>query len=220
MSIFTERRSVRNYDENYKISRRELNEILNLALRAPSSMNLQPTQFVVVESAEAKAKIRPHLYGNLLQLDTSSAFIILTSDLNKYENGIKIFDKAESLGIVPKEVADHQRSMFKARNENYNLEATINGNYLDVGLVAMQLMLVAKEYGYDTCAIGGFNKKTILKSLEIENDKIMPVLIISIGRAKSVGYNSYRQPVGDVTTFFWKINGLSHYFFCLSLIDN
>lgn len=55
-------------------------------------MNLQPNRLVVVESKEAKAKIKDAMYGNLLQLESSSAFIIITTNLNKFEDGNHIFD--------------------------------------------------------------------------------------------------------------------------------
>lgn len=202
MSIFTMRRSVRHYDENYKIERTELNEILSLAMQAPSSGNLQPSSFIVVESLEAKEKIRPHLYGNQLQLDTSSAMIIITTNIDKYVNGIKVFDEAEALGFIPSEVANRQRAMLQKRQENYNLADVLNNNYLDAGLIAMQLMLVAKDFGYDTCAMTGFNKETILSALNINDDKLIPIMIVSIGKAKEPGFRSYRRDLEDITTYF------------------
>lgn len=202
MSIFLNRKSVRNYDENFKIPRNELNEMLELALRAPSSMNLQPTRMIVVESKEAKDKIRPHMFGNILQLDTSSAFIILATDLNKFETGIKVFNDSEHLGFLSKEVADRQRSIIIERNEKYSKEKIINEGHLDAGLLAMQLMLVAKEYGYDTCPIAGFNKKTILSALNINDENLQPVLIVSLGRAKEAGYDSYRIGLDDAVKYY------------------
>src|SRR5690554_3704840 len=202
MSIFLNRKSVRNYDENFKIPKEELNEILNLALRAPSSMNLQPTRMIVVESKEAKEKIKPHMLGNILQLDTSSAFIIIATDLNKFKKGIKVFNDSEHLGFLPKEVADRQKSIIIERDEKYSKNKIINEGHLDAGLLAMQLMLVAKEYGYDTCPIAGFNKKTILSALDINDKNLLPVLIVSLGKAKEPGYNSYRISLDDAVKFY------------------
>lgn len=202
MSLFLNRKSVRNYDENFKIPRNELNEMLELALRAPSSMNLQPTRMIVVESKEAKEKIKPHMFGNILQLDTSSAFIIIATDLNKFETGIKVFSDSEHLGFLPKEVANRQKDIIKERNNNYNKARILNEGYLDGGLLAMQLMLVAKEYGYDTCPIAGFNKQTILSALNIEDENLQPILIVSLGKAKDAGYDSYRISLDDAVKYY------------------
>lgn len=48
------RKSVRHYDETYKISQEEMLEMIQEATTAPSSVNMQPWRFVVVESDEEK----------------------------------------------------------------------------------------------------------------------------------------------------------------------
>lgn len=202
MSIFLNRKSVRSYDENYKISKLELEEMLELTLKAPSSMNLQPTRMLVIESNEAKEKIKPHMFGNLLQVDTSSQLVLFVTRLDKFEVGLDVFNQSEELGFLPRDVADHQRNIIKNRNENYQIEKVINEGHLDTGLQAMQFMLVAKQYGYDTCAIGGFNKDTILSALNIKDDNLLPVLMVSIGKAKEPGFNSFRLSVEDTVEYF------------------
>lgn len=203
MNIFNDRRSVRIYDETYKINRSELEEILKLAYRAPSLMNLQPTRFIVVESQEGKDLIRPSIFdGNEKQLDTSSAMIIIATDLNKFESGLDVFNKAEEQGFVPSDVADKQRELINQLNENHPKELIIRENNFDAGLVAMQLMLVAKEYGYDTCPMGGFDRETILTNLGINDPNLLPISVISIGKAKEPGFKSFRHNLNDVTTFY------------------
>ena len=51
------RKSVRVYDETVKISHEEMLTMIQEATTAPSSVNMQPWRFVVVESAEQKAMI-------------------------------------------------------------------------------------------------------------------------------------------------------------------
>lgn len=201
MSIFLERKSVRHYDDTYKIPRKELEEILTKTLRAPSSMNLQPTRMVVVETKAAKDKIRASLYGNHLQLDTSSAFIVLFTDLKKYDHATRIFENSVKDGFIPRDVADRQLELMKTLEKNVDLERLYKEGYIDGALLAMQLMLVAKSYGYDTCPIGGYNKDTIASAVGLDSDIYKPVLIISLGRAKEPGFDSYRLNVDDVTTF-------------------
>lgn len=48
--ITLERRSLRSYDPSVKISREDMLQMLDEAFRAPSSVNLQPWRFVIVES--------------------------------------------------------------------------------------------------------------------------------------------------------------------------
>ena len=50
--IVYNRRSIRNFDPSVKIPREELLEILDKTVTAPSSVNMQPWRFVVVDSEE------------------------------------------------------------------------------------------------------------------------------------------------------------------------
>ena len=50
--LVKERRSIRVYDPEVKISKQEMHELLEEATLAPSSLNLQPWRFLVIESEE------------------------------------------------------------------------------------------------------------------------------------------------------------------------
>ncbi|MDN6063123.1 MAG: nitroreductase family protein, partial [Staphylococcus simulans] len=84
--ILNSRKSVKGFDPEFKISKEEMNEILEKAATAPSSVNMQPWRVAVVESDEAKAKLRPLVQFNTNQNDTSSAMLVIFGDLQCYEN--------------------------------------------------------------------------------------------------------------------------------------
>lgn len=88
------RHSVKEFDVNKKIDREEMIQILEEATLAPSSVNLQPWRFVVVESDEAKDKLRPLIRFNVRQNDTSSAMILIFGDMQCYEKADEIYSKA------------------------------------------------------------------------------------------------------------------------------
>ena len=50
----------------------------------------------------------------------------------------------------------------------------------NAGLAAMQLMLAAKAKGYDTVAMGGFDKARLVEALKIPA-RYIPVMMIPIG---------------------------------------
>lgn len=57
--IVYNRRSIRKFDTSVKIPREEMLEILDKTVTAPSSVNMQPWRFVVVDSEEGKDKLKP-----------------------------------------------------------------------------------------------------------------------------------------------------------------
>ncbi len=201
MAIITERRSIRRYDEDIKISKDEMTRILSDATRAPSSMNMQPWRFIIVESKEAKEKLRPVLYGNTAQLETSSAMICIFTDLQKYEYAEKIFNKAVEQNLMPAEVRDKQLNHINNMVPTLSVDSIEKSGLIDSGLVSMQLMLVAREYGYDTCPIGGFKHDEIAHALSLDPKRYKPVMIISIGKKRDEGYPSVRLDIEDVVTW-------------------
>ena len=53
----------------------------------------------------------------------------------------------------------------------------------DAGAAATNIMLLAKEYGMDTCCIGNFSKEDIAEILHIDLEKFKPMYLISIGKS-------------------------------------
>ena len=54
--ILNNRKSVKVFDDQFKIPREEMDEMIQKATKAPSSVNMQPWRFLVVESDEGKDK--------------------------------------------------------------------------------------------------------------------------------------------------------------------
>ena len=193
-----ERRSIRIYDETVKISEDELKQIILEANLAPSSMNMQPWRYVIISSDAAKERLRPALYGNLKQLETSAAMIVVFNDLHKFELAEKIYDTAVEKGLMPKDVREKQLTNIRNMAQKVDLSKLNVSGMIDCGLAAMNLMYVAREHGYDTCPIGGFNHEMIHEVVDLDKDRYSPVMIISIGKAAEVGFPSVRLPFDDV----------------------
>jgi len=202
MEIVKGRRSIRVYDENVKISKDEMTQILEEATTAPSSLNLQPWRFVVIDSAEGKDTLLPLASFNKRQVETSAAVIAIFADYQMADYTEEIFDTAVERGLMPPEVRDRQVDMIKGIYKDAPKEAIKDSILLDSGLVAMQLMLVARAHGYDTNPIGGYDKKNIAEAFGLEKERYLPVMLLSIGKAAEEGYPSVRFPIDRITD--WK----------------
>ncbi|WP_246586679.1 nitroreductase family protein [Cytobacillus gottheilii] len=202
LEIMQDRRSIRTYDENVKISKEEMSEILAAATKAPSSVNLQPWRFVVIESPEAKAKLAPLAKFNQQQVKTSSAVIAVFADLNNLDYLEEIYGKAVELGLMPQDVKDKQVPSIRGLLSGISPQANKETILIDSGLVSMGIMLTAKAFGYDTCPIGGYEKDQIAEAFDLDKDRYVPVMLLSIGKAADAGYQSYRMPVEQVAE--WK----------------
>jgi nitroreductase len=200
--IINGRRSIRNYDPSVKISKAEMTEILKKATLAPSSVNLQPWRFVVIDSPEGKATLAPLAKFNQTQVETSSAVIAVFVDMNSLDYADEIYNKAVEEGYMPAEVRDNQLPAIKGLLSNLSTEQVREMNLIDAGLVSMQLMLAARAHGYDTNPIGGYEKNLIAEAYGLDKERYYPVMLISIGKAADAGYQSVRLPVESITE--WK----------------
>ncbi|WP_214808473.1 nitroreductase family protein [Exiguobacterium sp. s102] len=202
MEIVKGRRSIRNYDTDVKISKEEMTQILEEATLAPSSVNMQPWRFLVIDSEEGKATLAPLAKFNQVQVETSSAVIAVFGDMNAIDQLENIYDTAVAQGLMPQEVRDRQVPAIKGMYENVPASALKDSILIDSGLVSMQLMLVARAHGYDTNPIGGYEKDQIAEAFGMDKDRYVPVMLLSIGKAVDAGYPSVRLPINDIAD--WK----------------
>lgn len=200
--IIAERKSIRKYDPEVKISKIEMTEMLKLASTAPSAANIQPWRVVVVESDEAKATLEPVLMGNKLQNETSSAMLLIFGDLLAYENVERIYDEAVEKQMMPLEVREQQVSTIRAGYSSLPTEVLREVVKTDASLFAMQLMLIARSYGYDTNPMTGFYQDQLAETFSLDPERYVPVMILSIDKAVEEGYRSIRLTVDEFSS--WK----------------
>ncbi|HBS43686.1 nitroreductase family protein [Paenibacillus etheri] len=200
--IITGRRSIRKYDPTVKISKEEMTQILTEATLAPSSVNMQPWRFLVIESDEAKATLAPLARFNGVQVETSAAMIAIFGDLNNFDYAEEIYGTAVERGLMPAEVKENQLTRLSAHFATLPREVNKDTVLIDGALVAMQLMLVARAHGYDTNPIGGYEKDQIAEAFGMEKDRYVPVMLLSIGKAVDAGYPSVRLPIDKIAE--WK----------------
>jgi nitroreductase len=61
-------------------------------------------------------------------------------------------------------------------------------------------MLLAKDMGYDTVPMGGFDKVKFAEKFNLPSNEI-PILLIAIGEAATPAYGSSRMPIEQVVRY-------------------
>lgn len=200
--VIHNRRTIKKYDSEVKISREEMSQILKEATLAPSSFNLQPWRFVVIESQEAKEKLIELAPFNSTQIYTSSAVIALFGDLKFADRADEIYGKAVELGHMPPEMKEKILSTVVPLFDRFTVQEKRESIMVDGGLVSMQLLLAAYAHGYATNPMAGFNKEKIAEAFELDASRYIPIIMISIGKAADEGRPPVRFPVHDIAQ--WK----------------
>jgi nitroreductase len=195
------RQSIRQYDPTVTIPLTTLNEMLELASRAPSSWNLQPWRFVVITSKEAKAALKPFVHSNTTQLETSSVMILILNDLKRYELFPVLNQMELDAGYLTQEQFQNRQIKASQNQATVSKETLERSGLLDCGIVAQNLMLIAREYGYDTCPMGGFDRPNTMKVLEIDPERYQPVMLLSVGKRQGILKQSLRLPLKNTVIY-------------------
>lgn len=198
------RHSAVNFVKEEKMTEEDFKKIFELTKLAPSSYNLQYTNYLVITDEAKKERVKELSYGQY-KIHTASAVVIVLGNKKSIElsEAETIYSPLKMLKIVDEIEYDGLMNMIKgfgdglkANPANLHNEITLNS-----GLHAMLFMLSAKHYGFDTCPMHVHNTDELRKEFNIPNH-LEPIMMITIG--KSVDKErprGYRRPVGEFVNF-------------------
>ncbi|KGX92251.1 NAD(P)H nitroreductase [Pontibacillus halophilus JSM 076056 = DSM 19796] len=195
-TIAEERRSVRQYDPSHKMEESEIRELLETAIQAPSSSNLQPWRFLVIQDQAAKEELLPIAF-NQQQIVDASIVVAILGDTDAYKKAGEIYGNLVEMGRMPKDMADTYINSIHQTYGGFTDEKRKNVAMIDGGLVAMQLMLAAKAKGLDTVPMGGFKEDEFKATFNIP-EGVEPVMLLSVGKGAKAGFDKNRLPLDDV----------------------
>lgn len=169
------RRSIKHYDPDHKMSEKEVNELLSLAMLSPTAFNIQHWRFLVVDDPELRKKIREASW-NQAQVTDASALIILCADLMAWKRSPERYWKD-----APEPIRNMLVPAILQYYDN-NIEAQRDECLRSCGIAAQTIMLAAKSMGYDTCAMDGFDFDAVAKLINLPDDHIITMFVV-VGKA-------------------------------------
>jgi len=169
------RRSIKAFDPAHEMSGKEISKLLALGMLSPTAFNIQHWRFVVVTDPVLRQQIRAASW-NQAQVEDASLLIVLTVDLKAWEK-----DPARYWVNAPQAAQDIMIPMignfYNEKDQVQRDEGMRSG-----GMAAMTLMLAAKEMGYDSCPMDGFDFDAVSKLINLPKDHT-PVMFVAIGKA-------------------------------------
>ena len=174
------RRSVKNYDPSHKMTEEEINKIFSAALLSPTSFNIQNWRFVAVTDSEQKSKLKEAAW-NQAQVSDASLVIILCANLKAWgENPERYWVNA------PKETSEMLVPMIGNFYKD-NTELERDEAMRSSGIAAQTLMLAAKDMGYDSCPMIGFDQAKFAEIINLPENYVIGMMI-TVGKATKPAY--------------------------------
>ncbi|QBQ63180.1 nitroreductase family protein [Actinobacillus indolicus] len=178
-----QRKTIKMFQSGVQIPREEILEIIELAQLAPSKANLQPWRFVVVDDNEQKKQLVDKVAFNGPPCDSASAVIFILADLHYEKLLDDVLDHSIASGCLHQNFRQNSFNFLMGVHNSLTPQEIRDQVLIDSSLVAMQLMLAVKEKGYDSHAIGIFDRHAVLNVLEIDPERYAPVMLLAVGKA-------------------------------------
>ncbi|MBM7645928.1 putative NAD(P)H nitroreductase [Scopulibacillus daqui] len=198
LSLANERRSVKKYDKDYKMTKEEIEKIIETAALSPSAWNLQQWHFLIVTEEDKKEQLKKDAWGQPKVSDASASIVVL-GDLNAYQRADEVADDWIEKGYMPEEgkagLVDTVHQFYQ--DDQIKRDEAIRG----ASLAAMTLMHAAKNMGYETCPMIGFDPEAIRKDFKVP-DHLIPVMMITLGKGEAeTRERGYRRGAKDIITY-------------------
>ena len=170
-----QRRAVKHYDPEHELTDDELRKLMEAAIQAPTSFNIQNWRFVLVRDRELRRKIRA-VANDQAQVTDASLLIVMTADLKAWKTSPDRYWRD-----APREVAEMlvnwMGPFYEGKEELQRDEAMRS-----CGLAGQTIMLAAKAMGYDSCPMIGFDPAPVAELINLPEDHVISFMI-AIGKA-------------------------------------
>jgi nitroreductase len=168
------RRSVKHYDPEHMMTDAEMKEIMEHAILSPTAFNIQHWRFVNVIDKEKRQLIREASW-NQAQVTDASMLLVLCADLNAWEK-----EPHRYWRNAPEQVQNFMLPAIEGYYTNHH-QGQRDECFRSASMAAMNIMLMAKEMGYDTCPMDGFDFDKVAQLINLPHDHII-IMMITIGK--------------------------------------
>jgi nitroreductase/dihydropteridine reductase len=179
VKVMQERYTTKVYNPNKKIDAKDINELQEVLLLTPSSINSQPWKFTFVRDQELKEKLSLESFSNsqkVIDCDTVVVFSRI-DNLDLFEQQIQ--------EEVSQGAANYYREFIKTKNDEEIKTWVSKQVYLSMGV----FLSACASMGIDATPMEGINPNGYDRTLE--QDNYATLAIVAIGYRDE---NDFNQP--------------------------
>ncbi|MEM1167060.1 MAG: nitroreductase family protein [Planctomycetota bacterium] len=186
-----ERRAVKHYDTEHRMSEQEITDLLTLAIQSPTSFNIQHWRFVVVQDPELRAQIRAAGFDQA-QITDASVLIVMTADVQAWQKS-----PGRYWANAPKDVAELLVGWMGPFHEG-KAELQRDEAMRSIGMAMQTIMLAAKGMGYDSCPMIGFEHDKVAGLINLPQDHCVGPMIAIGKKTKDPWPKPGQLPLSEV----------------------
>lgn len=164
------RRAIKHFDPEHRMSEAEIQKLLGAAMLSPTAFNIQNWRFVAVTDPEVRKQIRAAAWDQA-QVTDASLLVILTADKQAWSKQPERYWRDAPEGV--------RNFLVPAIIQYYTGREQVQQDECmrSCGMAGMTIMLAAKEMGYDTCPMDGFDFDAVGKIIKLPEDHVISFMI-------------------------------------------
>ena len=198
LNISKTRYTTKAYDPSKKIPQQQFDRLIQILRLAPSSINIQPWHFFIIENDQAKQRISKSLVGkyayNAPKILDSSHSILFCTKADITENHLtNLLNQDDQSGRFKDQTAKQAQQDARTgyvnfyRNEKGDIQRWAeNQTFIALG----QMLLAAGIEGIDATPIGGFDEDIITEELDLIAKGLIPSVIMTLGYRSDADFNA------------------------------
>ncbi|MFJ9521368.1 nitroreductase family protein [Kitasatospora sp. NPDC101801] len=176
------RRTIRHYRPD-PVPAATLAALLDLAVEAPSSWNLQDRSIVVVSDAEGRARLARATGGQPQPQEAPVVLVFVAEPRAWRDDRLDVYDRARRNGAWSEEFVAGFAAESTAFQEGLERRGLLREYAVkDAMIAASFLMLAATELGLATSPMNGWDEAAVKRAIGIgDRDDLAIALLVSLG---------------------------------------
>lgn len=185
------RRAIKEFDANHKMTEREIEALMSLALLSPSAFNIQHWRFVLVQNPELRESIRAVSWMQP-QITDASLLVLICADINAWEKDPDRYwrnapdDVREGLVAV---IGEYYREQPQTQRDEAMRSC---------GIAAQTLMLAAQGMGYDSCPMDLSDFGEVAKLIQLPEGHVIAMFVAIGKRVREPWPRAGQLPLAEV----------------------
>ena len=186
------RRSVKHFDSEHQLSKREEKILLEATIQAPTSFNVQHWRIVILRDPDLRQQIREKYCGQA-QITDASLLVLFTADTRAWAKDPRRY-WINAPNDVTEDVVNAVGPFHESRGKLFQQEEAQRS----IGMAMQTLMLAAQELGYESCPMIGYELEGVKKMIHLPEDYVIGPMV-AIGKGTKVPWPKPGQlPLDDI----------------------
>lgn len=202
MEAMNFRHACKIFDENKKMPKEDLDFILEVGRKSPSSFGMEPWKFLVIQDEKLKEEIRP-LCWNQVQITSCSELVIILAKIHDLKPETGIPRERFARRKMPQDTLDFKTNLYTNHlsdtlSSDENIYAWTRAQcYIALG----NMMTAAASKGIDSCPIEGFEKEKLDSLLNLDTEKYQVAVLVPFGYRLNEQSTQIRLPKEKVVEY-------------------